>query len=72
MSSVFTTREVGEFLGVPEWKVRRLFQDGTLPDPGRVGLYRAIPRSWFPRIIDELRNRGWLPADGTPVEANQQ
>lgn len=61
--SIFTTGEVGEFLGVDEWRVRRLFEDGTIDEPGRFGNKRAIPRELIPTIVDRLRDRGWLPQD---------
>jgi len=61
MPDIFTTREVGEILGVAEWQVRRLFETRTLPEPGRFAGKRVIPRSRLPEILDALRARGWLP-----------
>lgn len=58
----FTTRETAEFVGSEEWRVRRLFEDGTLPEPERFGGKRAINQRQIPLIIDALRARGWLPA----------
>lgn len=63
MPEVFSTADVGELLGVPTWKVRRLFEDGTLPDPPRIGRQRAITRPMISPIAQELNRRGWLPAD---------
>jgi len=57
----FTTREVAELLGTAEWRVRRLFEDGTLPEPDRFGGKRAIPQQQLLALIDALRSRGWLP-----------
>jgi hypothetical protein len=57
----FTTREVAEVLGTDEWRVRRLFEDGTLPEPERFGGKRAICQQGIPPIVDALRWRGWLP-----------
>jgi predicted site-specific integrase-resolvase len=62
MPTVLSTRDVADLLGVETWRVRRLFEDGTLPEPGRFVGKRAIPRELLPRIIDALRARGWFPA----------
>ena len=61
MPSIFSTREVAEILGTDEWRVRRLYEDGTLPEPDRFAGKRAIPRESLPTILDKLRDRGWLP-----------
>ncbi len=60
MGNVFSTREVAEILGTDTWRVRRLFEDGTLPEPDRFVGKRTIPGTRLPEIIDELRRRGWL------------
>lgn len=67
MPDIFTTTQVAELLGTPTWRVQRLFEDGTLPDPPRLGRQRMIPRSQLPDILDALRARGWLP--GPAMEA---
>lgn len=61
MSTLFTTREIADLLGVDTWQVRRLFEDGSLPEPDRFAGKRAIPRETIPVILDALRARGWLP-----------
>ena len=61
MPEIKSTREVADFLGTDTWRIRRLFEDGTLPEPGRFAGKRAIPSDLIPRIVDELRSRGWLP-----------
>ena len=61
MQVQFTTREVAEILGTDEWRVRRLFEDGTLPEPPRFAGKRAISSDLIPAIVDGLRLRGWLP-----------
>jgi hypothetical protein len=58
-----TTRQVADFLGTDEWRVRRLFEDGTLAEPERFAGKRAISRSLIPGIVDALRNRGWLQTE---------
>jgi hypothetical protein len=57
----FSTRELAEFVGVPTGKVRRLFEDRTLPEPRRFSGRRAIPSTMVPIVVDALRSRGWLP-----------
>ena len=61
MPQFFTTREIAELLETHEWRVRRLFEDGTLAEPSRFAGKRAIPRSLLPQIVDAMRSRGWLP-----------
>ena len=63
VSQILSTRDIADLLGSQTWRVRRLFEDGTLPEPGRLGGKRAIPSSMIPRIVDALRARGWLPAE---------
>ena len=65
MPDIFTTRQVAELLGTATWRVQRLFEDGTLPDPPRLGRQRMILRSRIPEILDALRARGWLPEPET-------
>jgi predicted site-specific integrase-resolvase len=60
MATFFSTREVAELLTVDTWRVRRLFEDGDLPEPSRFAGKRAIPREAIPQILDALRARGWL------------
>jgi len=62
MQKQFTTRSVGEeVLGVAEWRIRRLYESGALPEPERFGNKRVITSDQIPAIVDELRKRGWLP-----------
>jgi len=69
MREFFTTREVADLLGTSTWRVRRLYEDGTLPEPTRFATKRVIPRADIPRILDALRARGWLPSTAaTPTE----
>ena len=58
--TILSTRQLGELLGQPEWRIRRLFEAGTLPEPARFCGRRAIPRESIPQIVDALRARGWL------------
>lgn len=61
MAKIYSTRQVADFLGTDEWRVRRLFEDGTLSEPHRFAGKRAIPNDLIPDIVDRLRDRGWLP-----------
>ena len=62
MHTFRTTREIADLLGTSTWRVRRLFEDGTLAEVDRLAGNRAIPRELIPVIIDALRARRWLPA----------
>jgi hypothetical protein len=55
-----TTRELADLLGTETWRIRRLYEDGTLPEPDRFAGRRAIPGKTIPIIVDALRQRGWL------------
>lgn len=59
--NVFSTAEVAKLLGIETWRVRRLFEDGTLPEPDRFAGKRAIAHDTVPAIVDALRERHWLP-----------
>ncbi len=63
MPDFFTTREMADLLGTQTWRIRRLFEDGTLPEPPRFVGKRAIPHQSTPSVVDALRKRGWLPAE---------
>ncbi len=56
-----STREVAELFGVPTWQIQRLFESGALPEPPRFAGKRVIAGETIPRIVDALRERGWLP-----------
>lgn len=62
MQGPFSTQQVAELYGTKQWRVRRLFESGTIPEPPRFGGKRAIPNSLLPRIAEGLKERGWLPA----------
>jgi hypothetical protein len=74
MRDYFTTADTADLLGVETWRVRRLFEDGTLHEPERFGNQRAIPKTMLPTIIDRLRERGWLPqpSEGDQVGAESE
>jgi hypothetical protein len=55
-----STREVADWLGVEEWRVRRIFEARLVPEPPRIGRHRAIPTELIPNVIDALRTKGWL------------
>jgi len=66
MPDFFSTREIASLLGIETWRVRRLFETGTIDEPPRFAGKRAIPRELIPPIVDALRDRGWLPAQSVP------
>jgi hypothetical protein len=59
-TTIYSTRQLAEILGTQTWRVRRVFEDGTLPEPDRFAGKRAIPGTMIPAIVDALRDRGWL------------
>ena len=71
MSQIYTTAEVAELLGTEQWRVRRLYETGTLPEPRRFGGRRAIPRGHILAILDALRERGWLSGKSEAVTGQQ-
>lgn len=60
MKRIYTTREVADLYEAEEWRVRRLFEDGTLPEPARFAGKRAIPNTMLAEIVIALRRRGWI------------
>ena len=60
MKNQFTTRELGDILGVEEWRIRRLFEGGTLPEPPRFAGKRVISCDQIPAVVDALRAHNWL------------
>jgi predicted site-specific integrase-resolvase len=60
MARSLTTREIADLLGVETWRVRRLYEDGDLPEPARFAGKRVIPSSDIPAVVDALRRRRWL------------
>ena len=64
-----TTKQVAQMLGTDEWRVRRLYETGRLPEPERFAGRRAIPRDQIPAIVEALRERGWLQS--APDQAGQ-
>ncbi len=56
-----STRDVADWLGIEEWRVRRVFEARLVPEPPRIGRHRAIPVDLLPLVIDALRAKGWLP-----------
>jgi hypothetical protein len=57
-----TTRQLADILGTAEWRVRRLFEDGTLPEPARFAGKRILCGPLVLNVVDALRDRGWLSA----------
>lgn len=55
-----TLGEVATHFGVLDWKVRRLFQRGLLPQAQRFGRYRVFEKKELPTIAKALREAGYL------------
>ena len=70
--AIHTTGELAIFLGTDEWRIRRIFECGAVPEPKRFGGKRAIPQSMIPVIVDELRSRGWLPQNDDPMSSRAE
>jgi hypothetical protein len=66
----YTIGEVAALCDTTRSRVNQLFVSRKLPEPPRIGPtnYRAIPRSWLPRIADLLANQ----KAGRPKTAQQQ
>jgi len=68
MPKFLTTREVAERIStehdvdVAEWQIRRLFEDGTLPELPRFAGKRMITERTIPTIVKALERRGWMAA----------
>lgn len=56
---MYTTKQVADMFGSETWRVRRLFEDGTLPEPEKFGGKRAISKALLPSIREALIDRGW-------------
>ena len=79
MQASFTTRQsaaaINQLPGlvgtVEEWQVRRLFEDGDLPDPPRFGGKRMIDPTILPIIVAAMVKRGWIGGIETPATDQQ-
>lgn len=60
-TSYLTLGNIAKRYGLPIWKVRRIFERGLLPEPGRVGAYRVIAAAELPALEEALRAAGYLP-----------
>ncbi len=69
MDHLLSTADAAELLGLEEWQPRRLFEDGTIPEPPRFAGKRIISKALFNRIRQAAINRGWLKEKpiGPPV-----
>lgn len=67
MPEFYSTADVAELFGSREWRVRRLYESGNLPEPPRFAGRRLIRRSDLPAILDALRARDWVPASPEAV-----
>jgi DNA-binding transcriptional MerR regulator len=56
----YTLGEIAREFGATIWQVRRLFERGILPPAERIGLYRVVRADDVPRVVEELRNAGYI------------
>jgi hypothetical protein len=59
VKKAYTVGEVSEIFGVPVWCVRRIFERKLLPEPQRIGPFRAIPESDLPAVGKALNAVGY-------------
>jgi AraC-like DNA-binding protein len=55
-----TVGDLAQHFKVSSWKIRRIFERGLLPQPLRLGLYRAIPSADLHKVERALREAGYL------------
>jgi hypothetical protein len=68
MEGYLTTRQLARIISedarfvrsIEEWQVRRLYEDGDVPEPTKFGGKRCIHRDELPRMLSALLRRGWL------------
>lgn len=60
MPQVLIVGEVARRLGVKPWQVRRVVERGLVPEPTRIGAYRAFAESDLPALDAALRQAGYL------------
>lgn len=59
-----TTGDVGRHFGVPQWVIKRLYESGRIPEPGRFGRYRVVPAADLPAVQEALVAAGYLAGKG--------
>ena len=69
MDNLHSTADTGKLLGLEEWQVRRLFEDGTISEPPRFAGKRIISKALLRRIHEAAIKRGWLQPEqaGPPI-----
>ena len=60
ISNILSTSDVAEIFSQPVWRIRRLYECGTLPEPERIGTARMISANTLPEIAAALREKGWI------------
>ena len=66
---IISTTELAAILGIPVWRLRRLYADGTLTEPGRVGGHRVVHEADVPAIRRALVAAGGVLAEQDAVGA---
>jgi len=65
MDGFLSIGDVARLLRQPARRVRRIYEDGDLAEPGRFAGRRVILACGPPAIIDAMRHRGWPRAPET-------
>jgi hypothetical protein len=66
LAAFYSTGDIARILHQPRWRILRLFEDGNVPEPGRVASKRVIPGELLPAIVEALKTRGWMAARSKP------
>lgn len=56
-----TVGDLAKRLGIAAWKIRRIFEEGVLPEPPRAGRYRIFFPEDLPALVAALVRRGHVP-----------
>jgi DNA-binding transcriptional MerR regulator len=54
-----TIGEAARRLGVSNWQLREVYRKGLVPEPRRLGPFRAITPSDLPVLDAAIQKRGW-------------
>lgn len=65
-----TTKQAADLLGTQEWRIRRLFETGDVPEVERFAGKRIIDGKRLLAIIELLSTRNWI--SDQPVERHLQ
>jgi len=64
---LLTFKECAALLDADLWKVRRIYQDGLLPLPEKVGTVFLVDAQTLPELRAALQRRGYLNQPGKAI-----